>query len=83
MQPSVEGKIGGEQRRKRIFSGNFTEIFKCLVLEYLRRPLKRVKRQDKSAWEAFTWLLSEAWKNGQRSQSAIGYILAAPNFIAR
>ena len=51
MQPSVEGKNGGEQRRKRIFSGNFTEIFKCLLLEYLRRPLKTMKRLNSSAQE--------------------------------
>ena len=43
LQPSVVGFNGGEQPRKRIFSGNFTEIFKCLVLEYLRRPLKTMK----------------------------------------
>ena len=49
MQPSVEGFNGGEQRRKRIFSGNFTEIIKCLVLEYLRRPLKTMKGPGTSA----------------------------------
>ena len=43
LQPSVEGFNGGEQRRKRIFSGNFTEIIKCLVFSDLRRPLFTLK----------------------------------------